>query len=221
MKCKIGPYNVTLVDTPGFDDTTRSDTEILILIASWMKDAYDDETRLNGVIFLHRISDVRMAGSSYKNLKMFRSLCGSVNLSHVMLVTTMWDSVTPELGSFREAELVSEGKFWGGMKEAGSIVRRYDNSGQGATALVSELLEKQPIVLKIQNEIAVQKIKLVNTKAGQSINADLIGFLKKNADELAEVKKDLALAVKQSKRMPSVASRANHSLVFTSKVPRC
>ncbi|MCJ1466115.1 hypothetical protein MMC07_004734 [Pseudocyphellaria aurata] len=61
-------HNVALVDAPRFDDTDKTDTEILILIRSWIKDIYDDKTRLMGVIYLHRISDNGMTGPSYKNL---------------------------------------------------------------------------------------------------------------------------------------------------------
>lgn len=113
VRCKIGPYNVTLVDTPGFDDTYRSDTEILKTIASWMKDAYDEKTRLTGIIYLHRISDNRMFGSSLKNLRMFRSLCGTENLSYVILATTIWDKVNAGEGRAREAELLFNDQWWG------------------------------------------------------------------------------------------------------------
>jgi hypothetical protein len=203
VQCKIGLCNVTLVDTPGFDDTNRSDTEILTLIASWMKDAYDDKTRLTGVIYLQRISDVRMSGSSYKNLKLFRSLCGMRNLSHVILVSTMWDKVTDEEGAGRERDLLSEGKWWGDMKNAGAIVRRYDNTAGGAMTLVNELLQMAPIVLKIQEEIAVQKKALIDTAAGQSINVALTDLSKKHEEELAMVKEDLAQAMKESKHAAS------------------
>ena len=198
VRCKIGLCNVTLVDTPGFDDTNRTDTEILRLIASWMKDAYDDKTRLTGIIYLHKISDNKMTGSSYKNLKMFRSLCGTSNLSHVTLATTMWDKVNPEEGGAREAELLSEDKWWGQMKNNGSLVRRFDDTTGGAMAIVNELLQKSPVVLKIQDEIAVQKKQLVETQAGRSIDASLKDESRKQEEDLAEVTADLAIAIEES-----------------------
>lgn len=199
MQCKIGNYRVTLVDTPGFDDTTRTDTEILRLIASWMKDAYDDKTRLTGVIYLHRISDNKMSGSSYKNLKMFRSLCGTKNLSHVVLATTMWDKVNAEEGAAREAELLSEENWWGHMKSNGSTVKKYDGTTTGATAIVNDLVQMSPVVLKIQDEMAIQKKLLVETQAGRSIDASLRDLSRKHEEDLAEVKADLAKAIKESK----------------------
>lgn len=199
VHCKIGQYNVTLVDTPGFDDTNCTDTEILTLIASWMKDAYDDKTKLTGIIYLHRISDNKMSGSSYKNLKMFRSLCGTKNLSHVILATTMWDKVGAEEGGAREAELLSENEWWGQMKSNGSMVRRYDDTAEGAMTMVNELLRMPPVVLTIQDEIAVQKKLLIETVAGRSINEYLEVLNRKHEEDLAEVKTDLALAIEESK----------------------
>ncbi|MCJ1386854.1 hypothetical protein MMC17_009982 [Xylographa soralifera] len=196
-QCKIGFCNVTLVDTPGFDDSNCNDTEILTLIASWMKESYDDRTRLTGIIYLQRISDNRMAGSSIKNLAMLRSLCGTKNLSHVIIATTMWDTVTPEQGAEREAELLSTGHFWGMMKSAGSMFRRYDNTRGGAMAMVDELLQMDSIVLQIQQEIAVQKKALGDTVAGQTVNSDLKRLEKEHKKDMEDIRKELTLAVEQ------------------------
>ena len=76
MKCEVGPYSVTLVDTPGFDDNSRSDTEILKLIADWLQRSFDKNMLLSGVLYLYDITENRMGGSSMKNIKMFRKLCG-------------------------------------------------------------------------------------------------------------------------------------------------
>ena len=190
---------MTLVDTPGFDNSNRNDTEILSLIGSWMKDAYDDCTRLTGIIYLQRISDNRMTGSSIKNLAMLRSLWGTKNLSNVIMATTMWDAVTPEQGAEREAELLSTGHFWGMMKSAGSMVRRYDNTRDGAMAMVDELLQMASIVLQIQQEIAVQKKALGDTEAGQTVNSEFKRLEKEHKKDMEDIRKQLTLAVVQSK----------------------
>lgn len=70
------------------------------------------DTLLSGIIYLHRISDIRMSGSSTKSLRMFRKLCGTENMSKVSLVTTMWDKVTPEEGARRERQLDGPDGFW-------------------------------------------------------------------------------------------------------------
>lgn len=67
VTCQIGPYAVTLVDTPGFDDTNRSDTDVLTEIANWMGSTYRHGMLLSGILYLHRITDKKITGSSMKN----------------------------------------------------------------------------------------------------------------------------------------------------------
>ncbi|KAK2794373.1 hypothetical protein FQN52_008732 [Onygenales sp. PD_12] len=202
IDCKIGPYNVTFVDTPGFDDTDMNDTEILQMIATWMKDSYDDNTRLTGVIYLHRITDVRMSGTSVKNIRMLRSLCGTKSLDHVILTTGRWDEVDYYDGVRREGELLTEGKFWGDLVQHGAMVRRYNNTQSGAQAIVDQLLCLSPTVLKIQDEFAVKKKALIDTEAGQSISEALKELTRKHDKELARMKEDLATAMKESMLCP-------------------
>lgn len=55
-----------LVDTPGFDDTLKSDIEILMDVAGWLNKAYKAKIPLTGIIYLHRINDVRVGGTGMK-----------------------------------------------------------------------------------------------------------------------------------------------------------
>ena len=54
------------------------------------------------LLYFHRISDNRMAGTLLKNLRMFEELCGKDALKNVIL-TTMWDEVDEETGLARES----------------------------------------------------------------------------------------------------------------------
>ena len=80
---------VHLIDTPGFDDTRKSDTDVLKDIAGWLLVAYRDNIRLSGMVYLHSISETRMKGSHMTNLRMFQKLAGLKNMKHVILTTTM------------------------------------------------------------------------------------------------------------------------------------
>lgn len=94
-----------LIDTPGFDDTTRSDTDILKEIVDVLNRLYTQKIRL---IYLHRISDVRMQGSAVRNLDMLRSLCGEDAFPNIALESTMWQTLDdPKVGIEREAMLKS------------------------------------------------------------------------------------------------------------------
>ncbi|KAK3942603.1 hypothetical protein QBC46DRAFT_255873, partial [Diplogelasinospora grovesii] len=89
---QIPQYNsqhtyVYLVDTPGFDDTNRSDTEVLKDIAAWLNESYKEKVILRGILHLYRITDPRTQGSARRNLCMSKKLCGPEALKNVLLVT--------------------------------------------------------------------------------------------------------------------------------------
>ncbi|KAL2829143.1 ankyrin repeat-containing domain protein [Aspergillus pseudoustus] len=48
---------IYLIDTPGFDDTYQTDSEVLGEIARWLEASYASKTRLSGIIYLHRITE--------------------------------------------------------------------------------------------------------------------------------------------------------------------
>lgn len=106
---------VFLVDTPGFDDSTRTDAEVLKEASAWLAQSYAASIRLSGIIYLHSIDQTRMKGSAKSNILLFRKLCGDNALQNVVLATTMWDIVEEGLGVQREQELMDKKEFWGYM----------------------------------------------------------------------------------------------------------
>lgn len=57
---KLDGTDVILADTPGFDDSKLSDTEVLTRLANWLEYTYDDGTRLTGLIYVHPVNETRM-----------------------------------------------------------------------------------------------------------------------------------------------------------------
>ena len=199
VECTIRGMPVKLVDTPGFDDTERSDTEVLQLIASYLQDVYD-KAKLAGVIYLHKITENRLGGSALKNLRMLRELCGAENLANVTLTTTMWGELkNPTVGDEREAELMGDNTFWGQMRARGATVARYDNTKKNGTELVSKLIARNPVVLQIQRELNIKKLKLIQTDAGRIVSDKLSEDEKKAAKEGANLKKLQRQATMESK----------------------
>ncbi|KDR82096.1 hypothetical protein GALMADRAFT_115026, partial [Galerina marginata CBS 339.88] len=101
---------IVLLDTPGFGDTTRTDIEIFEMIIDWLVNAYKEKVTLAGIVYLHRITDNRMSGAYYQNLRMFDELCGEKAAANVVLVTTMWDKVEADVGEMREEDLTKN--YW-------------------------------------------------------------------------------------------------------------
>ncbi|KAJ4987244.1 hypothetical protein SVAN01_07255 [Stagonosporopsis vannaccii] len=177
VPCSFGDgLKIYLVDTPGFDDTERTDTEILLHISGWLSSAYTAKLKLSGIIYLHRIPDVRVGGSGVKNLKMFRGLCGEDNLGSVVLATTMWDSVAHNMsvGEARETQLKEEPNLWGKMIEHGSMVMRHDRGQTSGMEILLYLIgRKEKITLAIQKELNDEKKPLNDTGAGAALVTEI------------------------------------------------
>jgi hypothetical protein len=195
------PYKgsrVFLVDTPGFDDTQRSDSEVLKDVAFWLAAAYTKAVRLAGIIYLHRIIDPRMQGSALKNLRMFQKLCGDGNLGSVILATTHWHNrdggpaVTEEVGRERVKQLIDREDFWGSMVHRGSRVLRHDGSKASALAIVSTLVDQKiKVTLDIQRQMVDQHKSLDDTDAGQALRGELIAERKRFERKLKDLEADL------------------------------
>ncbi|KAH8663862.1 P-loop containing nucleoside triphosphate hydrolase protein, partial [Ilyonectria robusta] len=191
VHCTIDAHAVTLVDTPGFDDTTRTDAEVLQSLADWMEKTFVAGTLLSGIIYLHRITDVRMTHASLRNLTLFRKLCGEENLSNVMLVTSWWEVCEPEIAIAREAELKSQGTFWGTMISQGATTDRYNNQSEVAEAIVRRLLPNNPVALKIQEQLVLEQKPLAETDAGTFVHEEMIKLEKRHQENLQAVKEEM------------------------------
>ncbi|KAF4534690.1 uncharacterized protein LTHEOB_12878 [Lasiodiplodia theobromae] len=166
---------VRLIDTPGFDDTYRSDTDILELLANWLQTNYFKGVMLTGVILLQPINANRIQGSERKRLRLFEKICGPEVFSKVVIATTMWDEIRcPEDAMQRmEMRTVSEG-IWGQMVGSGARVERHDDNQESARRIVSMLCgESKPLELLMQKELLHNGGALVKTSAGIQLNSEL------------------------------------------------
>ncbi|KAJ8515458.1 hypothetical protein ONZ45_g7118 [Pleurotus djamor] len=188
-KTKIGEQKVILVDTPGFDDTNMSDTQVLEMIADWLQKTYNNKVKLSGIIYMHRISDNRMAGTPFKNFKMFAQLCGSEAAEGVILTTTMWGKLASRsIGEKREKEMTE--KFWKDMLEKTAKVARFEASYDSAwqvIGLVSATAKAEKLLL--QEEMVDLRKRLSETGAGKT----LWDTLQKQLDEEKKLLNELCI----------------------------
>ena len=184
---------LVLVDTPGFDDTNKSDKEILQMIGDWLKKTYfslllprffssregcilftryENSIKLAGIVYLHRITDNRMAGTPHRNLRMFAELCGNQGLKKVILATTMWDQVTVTTGAQREHDL--RVNYWKVMMDKGASIARFQNTHETAWEIIDKIVQKTSTdALLIQKELVDRKLRLNETKAGKALRSNL------------------------------------------------
>ncbi|KAI6038796.1 P-loop containing nucleoside triphosphate hydrolase protein [Pisolithus marmoratus] len=187
---------VTLIDTPGFDDTIRNDTDVLTSIAAYLSNTYEQGAKLAGIIYMHRISDIRMSGTSKRNFHIFRELCGESTLSNVLIVTNMWGNVDPKIGEERERELATSDKLFKPVLEKGAQLLRHDNTAASAHTILRNLINSQTATLAIQHEIVNQRKDLARTAAGAELTRLLKEQAERYGDEVRKLRGELELATR-------------------------
>jgi hypothetical protein len=110
--------NYALVDTPGFDDSYRSNQEVVEQVLEWLAEKRRKGVEFAGIIYVHSIMNPRMQGTAMQNLRMFRKLVGANNMSKVV-ATSFWDQVDPPQGYERERALIQSPKFFATMIQKG------------------------------------------------------------------------------------------------------
>ncbi|KAF9874991.1 hypothetical protein CkaCkLH20_07685 [Colletotrichum karsti] len=168
---KIGNTKTLLIDTPGFDDTKRSDADILNEIADVLTAQYALGFKLQGVFYVHRITDMRFQGCNVKTLEIFKRICGDEALKNVLLITSRWDKVDEATGADRERQLRED--FWAYMLGHGSCMSRFHGDRTSAISLASQLLVKETVVLRLQHEIINEGKTLNMTAAGAFVDNSL------------------------------------------------
>ncbi|KAN0095155.1 P-loop containing nucleoside triphosphate hydrolase protein [Hyaloscypha variabilis] len=158
-----------LVDTPGFDDTYLSPTEILTEIAMFLRELYERKVYVNGILYLYPITNTRVTGSILEGLAMMRRLVGENSLKNVILVTTFWDKLrsVDESGLERERQLRE--KFWEPLIYHGARIARSCNNRESALNLVNMVLISQRTILDLQRELVDEKRALLDTAAGKKM----------------------------------------------------
>ncbi|TLD22138.1 hypothetical protein PspLS_08118 [Pyricularia sp. CBS 133598] len=174
---------VFLIDTPGFNDTKKSDAETLATVSTYLGTSYAQNVFIHGILYLHRITDNRVSGSAKRNFEMFRALCGEASYANVSLITTMWTDKGRKDQLRREAELRRDPKFFGSIISGGASLLRHGEYGNdplqlrdSALSIVRQLIiqcRPGPIVLLIQHELVEEKKVLDDTSAGIIVQADL------------------------------------------------
>ncbi|KAG1859435.1 hypothetical protein C8R48DRAFT_714278 [Suillus tomentosus] len=164
---KLNGWEVSLIDTPGFDDTSRSDVDILTMIGAYLSQIYEHGTKLAGIIYMHCISDFWIGGTNKQNFKMFLELCGQSTLE-----------VASDLGEMREKEL--ENNFFKesstrGMQESTHCILQY-------------LIHNQPATLLIQKELVNKHKNIVQTSAGSELTWH-------HKEVVAQLRKDMETAI--------------------------
>ncbi|KAL4062205.1 P-loop containing nucleoside triphosphate hydrolase protein [Scleroderma citrinum] len=189
----IGDRQILLLDTPGFDDTTMTDTDVLRIISAYLFVMHKQGIRLIGIVYMQRISDFNVGSSARRDLRMFQELCGEEAYGNVIVVTNMWGTVPEEDGVARETELATKDVFYKPILERKGVMVRHDNTRESAHHILEQLVRKEPTVLRIQRELAEGK-DITQTAAFRQLDRELSELALQRQKNLEQLKADMARA---------------------------
>lgn len=152
---------------------------------------------LAGILYFHRISDLKMGGAQTRNFRMFRSLCGDNALRNVVIVTNMWSRVEQEVGEAFEAELMTEDIFFKPALARDARMARHENTVPSAKAIVRLLIDNRPLPLQIQEELVDEHKDITDTTAGQELNQELSNEIRKHQEDLRILAKEMDQATRE------------------------
>ena len=159
--------------------------------------SFRKEKLLSGILYLHRITDNRMAGTPLKNLRVFRKLCGRDALGKVHLTTTMWDDVDQSVGERRLDELKTD--YWKAMIMHGAQIARC-RSDDDSSKIIQRIVGQEAArkVLLLQEEMADLKKELEETEAGQELYSQLERLVERHVVLLRRIDKERKAASEAS-----------------------
>jgi hypothetical protein len=122
------------MDDENVSDICKSDSSHITNLFQ----SYDRKNKVAGILYLHRISDVRLTESPFAHLMMFQQSWDCYVLPQsVLLATTMWSQVDPATGDHREEKIRG---VWEKMIALGSGMTRFDHTTESAWKIVDLLL---------------------------------------------------------------------------------
>jgi hypothetical protein len=101
---------------------------------------YSRVQRVAGILYLHKISDNRITAPSALTMAILGRFCGEDASSRILLMTTMWDDVNPEVGDDREKEIMT--KYWSYMLSSGSRAIRFDKTAESVWTAVNAIIRR-------------------------------------------------------------------------------
>ena len=159
--------------------------------------SYKNKVKLTGILYLHRITDVRMSGTTFRNLRMFGKLCGDNPASKVIFVTTMWDKTSVRQGGQpkdeekkrNEREKQLKDNYWKPMLALGArTVRFLQYEENCARDIVRQLVNStEAKATLLQEETVDQNRAIVETEAAKALYSQMQNLLSQHKAALTEL----------------------------------
>jgi hypothetical protein len=172
---EIDGRTVHLIDTPGFNDTLRSDGETLQELAYWLIAASEHGFRLSGIVYLHCIADTRFHRSSQQSLDLFKAICGADAFRGAVVATTMWDRMMWNIDKANRRQAQLKEKIQEDMLPCGAKLWALSAAGVDAQKVIRHIVRKDMrLTLALQTEVIDHGYSLQETQAGKILYGDVL-----------------------------------------------
>jgi hypothetical protein len=207
----VGSKEVYLVDTPGFNDTVRSNGDIILEISKGLLAQKALGMKLMGIIYLHDITQYKWTGALKRQLKIVKLIAGQENFKHILLVTTKWgDGARKDEFEDRQAEL--EDDYWEDLVEKGARVLKFEGTAESAKGIVSQLNVNVDVELALQHQMAMgPHVHLNDTEVGkyalrerekdERLYKNLMKSPDESREDFEELKTSLAVSANDQKKL--------------------
>ncbi|KAK3366190.1 P-loop containing nucleoside triphosphate hydrolase protein [Lasiosphaeria ovina] len=171
---RLDGHRVTLIDTPGLDDSARPDVDILESIAKYLADSYGQGRLLDGLVFLHPITIGRVTGSENMRTRVIKAILGEDAFKRVAIATTMWDAFRADAAATKRVQHEErQAGIWRAMCERGATVFKHYDTRESALGIIRHLSRfAEPAALKLQVELERDN-RLHMTTAGREVESQL------------------------------------------------
>lgn len=191
---EISYYNIPgtdihLLDSPGFDDRNRTDTEILAMISSFLEDCHSGRDDIIGCLYVHPITSAKMTRSAMTNLRMFKNIIGMDKMTHVRLVTTKWSLQPKGVLEDHERDLASNADFWQPLIKRGAESVRFADSFESAMEIIRPLVHGHAFKPHLLEE-RLKGTTIPQTEAGQVVNDKVEEAVKAGKRQVEELEKE-------------------------------
>jgi hypothetical protein len=157
-------------------------------------DSHKGGVSIGGMIYVQRITDMRMSGSSLRSLRIFEKICGDWNFENVLVVTTMWGSLKTkearDAAMIRQNMMEERPEFFGNMIKAGAKIEPHQGDSESGRRIVGIIADrKRMLLLQLQSEMeSSATMKLERTTAGRYLEGELATIRDKYDTKRREMK---------------------------------
>ena len=185
-------YEIHLIDSPGFDDGSLLDSQVLARITNFVITTYKLKHQLAGVLYLHDITKQKLGGAGLRNIRLLENMIGIDKWDHCTLLTTKCGCTTnPKGEEDRERKLRTDDRYFKDMlnNSRQAKMERFDPKSKGtALALIKPFLKRDfhPKVVLQMADPKGPRLTLGETDAGKVVY-DNLAKLAETEGKLAEV----------------------------------